>query len=107
MTNISPREQAVFQAIARGLTTEEVAGELYLSPHTVRTYVKTGMRKLGSRTRAHGVAVAIDRGLISSGGPGTTVLRDGPRAPLELRWSAGRTLGRSFWEHRTELASPM
>jgi DNA-binding NarL/FixJ family response regulator len=43
-----------------------VARELYLSPHTVRTYVQTGMRKLGSRTRAQGVAVAIDRGFISS-----------------------------------------
>jgi DNA-binding NarL/FixJ family response regulator len=66
MSHISNREQAVFQAIARGLTTEEVARELYLSPHTVRTYVKTGLRKLNGRTRAHGVAVAIDQGLISS-----------------------------------------
>ncbi|MEA2457844.1 MAG: hypothetical protein QOC95_816 [Thermoleophilaceae bacterium] len=66
MSGISSREQAVFQAIARGRTTDEVAHDLYLSPHTVRTYVQTGMRKLGSRTRAQGVAVAIERGLISS-----------------------------------------
>lgn len=58
----------MFQALARGRTTAEVAGELYLSPHTVRTYVQTGMRKLDSRTRAQGVAVAINRGLISSAG---------------------------------------
>jgi DNA-binding NarL/FixJ family response regulator len=68
MSGISNRERAVFQAIARGGTTAEVARELYLSPHTVRTYVQTGLRKLGSRTRAHGVAVAIHRGLISSAG---------------------------------------
>jgi DNA-binding NarL/FixJ family response regulator len=66
MSGISNRERAVFQAIARGRTTTEVASDLYISPHTVRTYVKTGLRKLDSRTRAHGVAVAIDRGLISS-----------------------------------------
>jgi LuxR family transcriptional regulator, regulator of acetate metabolism len=61
----------VFQALASGRTTAEVAHELYLSPHTVRTYVQTGMRKLGSRTRAQAVATAIDRGLIS-------IARDAP-----------------------------
>jgi two-component system response regulator DesR len=66
MSGFSAREQAVFQSIARGSTTNEVARELFLSPHTVRTYVATGLRKLDSRTRAHGVAVAIERGLISA-----------------------------------------
>ena len=61
----SSRERAVFQALARGRTTDEVARELYLSPHTVRTDVQTGLRKLGSRTRAGGVAAAIRRGLIA------------------------------------------
>ena len=65
MSEISEREQAVFQSLARGNSTDEVARELFLSPHSVRTYVQTGLRKLGSRTRAQGVAVAIDRGLIS------------------------------------------
>jgi two-component system response regulator DesR len=66
MQEITDREQAVFQALARGKTTDEVARDLYLSPHTVRTYVQTGLRKLGSRTRAQGVAIAIERGLISA-----------------------------------------
>jgi DNA-binding NarL/FixJ family response regulator len=66
MSGFSSREQAVFQSLARGHTTDEVAREMHLSPHTVRTYVATGLRKLDSRTRAHGVAVAINRGLISS-----------------------------------------
>jgi DNA-binding NarL/FixJ family response regulator len=66
MSGFSSREQAVFQSLARGRTTDEVAREMHLSPHTVRTYVRTGLRKLDSRTRAHGVAVAINRGLISS-----------------------------------------
>jgi DNA-binding CsgD family transcriptional regulator len=68
MSGISMREREVFQALARGRTTEEVAGELHISPHTVRTYVRSGLRKLDSRTRAHGVAVAMERGLIA--GPG-------------------------------------
>jgi len=66
MSGFSSRERAVFQSLARGRTTDEVAREMHLSPHTVRTYVRTGLRKLDSHTRAHGVAVAINRGLISS-----------------------------------------
>jgi len=66
MPGFSNREQAVFQALARGGTTIEVGRDLCISPHTVRTYVQTGLRKLDSRTRAQGVAVAINRGLISS-----------------------------------------
>lgn len=107
MSSISPRERAVFQAIAHGLTTDEVARELYLSPHTVRTYVKTGLRKLGSRTRAHGVAVAIDRGLISSGGPHTTLQPGIPPVSVEGRGASGRARGRWFWDHGAEFASPM
>jgi DNA-binding NarL/FixJ family response regulator len=66
MSGFSSRERAVFQALARGRTTDEVAQELYLSPHTVRSYVRSGLRKLNSRTRAGGVAAAIRHGLISS-----------------------------------------
>lgn len=65
MSGLTDRERDVFEALARGRTTEEAATELHLSPHTVRTYVRSGMRKLGSRTRAHGVAIAINRGLIA------------------------------------------
>jgi DNA-binding CsgD family transcriptional regulator len=66
MSVLTDRERDVFEALARGRTTEEVAAELHLSPHTVRTYVRSAMRKLGSRTRAQGVAIAMNRGLISA-----------------------------------------
>ena len=77
MSGFSAREQAVFQALARGSTTTDVARELFLSPHTVRTYVQSGLRKLDSRTRAQGVAVAIARGLITSSGEDTPLLKTG------------------------------
>ena len=62
--DLSLRERVVLTAIARGDSTDEVAGALGISPHTVRTYVKSSRRKLGARTRAHAVAIALAAGLI-------------------------------------------
>lgn len=56
---LSPRERRVATELARGASTEEIAAALYLSPHTVRTHIRNIQRKLGARTRAHAVAVAI------------------------------------------------
>ena len=43
-------------AIARGGSTAEIAAELFLSPHTVRDYVKTVFEKLGVSSRGELVA---------------------------------------------------
>ena len=61
---LSAKERLVFGALARGNTTEEIAEILVLSPHTVRTHIKNGMRKLEARTRAHAVAIALSDGVI-------------------------------------------
>ncbi len=61
---LSGKERRVLEEIARGGTTEEVAEVLVISPHTVRTHIKNGMRKLGARTRAHAVAIALSEGAI-------------------------------------------
>ena len=61
---LSERECEVLEQIARGLSIEDIAGNLYLSPHTVRTHIKNILRKLGARTRAHAVAMAISEDLI-------------------------------------------
>src|SRR5690606_360929 len=45
--SLTPRERDVLGAIARGGSTAEIAAELFLSPHTVRDYVKTVFEKLG------------------------------------------------------------
>jgi DNA-binding CsgD family transcriptional regulator len=49
----------VLAELARGSSTEEIGMTLEVSPHTVRTHVKNLMRKLGARTRAHAVAIAL------------------------------------------------
>jgi DNA-binding CsgD family transcriptional regulator len=53
---LTPREQQVTQLIARGATTAEIAASLYLSPHTVRDYVKTVFDKVRVSTRGELVA---------------------------------------------------
>jgi two-component system response regulator DesR len=61
---LSRRERSVLEQLATGNTTEEAAGELHLSPHTVRTHLKSAVRKLGARTRVHAVAIALAGGVI-------------------------------------------
>ena len=56
---LSGKERLVLAELARGNSTEEIGIVLKVSPHTVRTHVKNLMRKLGARTRAHAVAIAV------------------------------------------------
>jgi DNA-binding CsgD family transcriptional regulator len=53
---LTPREQQVISALARGLGTAEIAAELHLSTHTVRDHVKAVLAKLGASTRGELVA---------------------------------------------------
>ena len=64
---LSGRERLVLAELARGNSTEEIGLELGVSPHTVRTHVKNLMRKLGARTRAHAVAIALTEDAIELG----------------------------------------
>lgn len=54
--SLTPREREVLGAIARGGSTAEIAAELFLSPHTVRDYVKVVFEKLGVSSRGELVA---------------------------------------------------
>lgn len=53
---LSPREQDVVRAIARGCSTPEIAAELFLSAHTVRDYIKAVFDKVGVNSRGELVA---------------------------------------------------
>ena len=53
---LSPRERDVVRAIARGMSSADIAGELFLSPHTVRDYVKQVFEKVGVSSRGELVA---------------------------------------------------
>jgi DNA-binding NarL/FixJ family response regulator len=49
---LSAREQEVLTLIATGSTNKEIAGQLHLSPHTVKEHTSSIYRKLGVRNRA-------------------------------------------------------
>jgi DNA-binding CsgD family transcriptional regulator len=69
-SRLSGKELTVLGELARGSSTEEIAERMYVSPHTVRTHVKNGMRKLEARTRAHAVAIALSEGAITMAAEG-------------------------------------
>jgi len=61
---LSKREREILQKIANGATTKEVATELGISPHTVKTHLERIFEKLGANDRAQAVAIAIRTGLV-------------------------------------------
>ena len=62
---LSPREREILGLLSQGLSGEEAAKQLFLSSETVRTHVRNAMAKLGAATRAHAIALALQRGEIS------------------------------------------
>ncbi len=61
---LSQRERQVLGLLALGRDGPQIAAQLVLSPATVRTHVNNAMRKLGARTRAHAIALALRDGLV-------------------------------------------
>jgi DNA-binding CsgD family transcriptional regulator len=59
------REREVLGLLAAGATDEQIAEMLDLSPATVQTHVRNAKAKLGARTRAQAVAMALQHGMIS------------------------------------------
>jgi DNA-binding NarL/FixJ family response regulator len=64
---LTEREREVMALVAGGLTNEEIAERLYMSPATARTHVSRAMTKLGARDRAQLVVLAYESGLVRPG----------------------------------------
>jgi PAS domain S-box-containing protein len=61
---LTRREREVMTLLASGLQGNEIAERLALSPETVKSHVRNALAKLGRRTRAGGVAIALITGQI-------------------------------------------
>ncbi|MFF0411103.1 response regulator [Kitasatospora sp. NPDC004745] len=66
---LTAREREVMAMAATGLTNEEIAERMFVSPFTVRTHVHRAMAKLDARDRAQLVAIAYQSGLVPPGRP--------------------------------------
>jgi DNA-binding NarL/FixJ family response regulator len=69
LARLTDRERHVLTQVAGGLSNDEIAARLYLSPLTVKTHVSRIMTKLAVRDRAQLVVLAYESGLVT---PGTT-----------------------------------
>jgi DNA-binding NarL/FixJ family response regulator len=61
---LTQREREVLALVGRGMSNDEIAAELTLSPATARTHVSRAMVKLAARDRAQLVVVAYQTGLV-------------------------------------------
>jgi DNA-binding NarL/FixJ family response regulator len=69
--SLSKREREIMDLLAQGLTGEQVAEKLFLSPETIKTHIRNAMNKLEANTRVHAIAIALREGFLSapSGSP--------------------------------------
>ncbi|MCM0641575.1 response regulator transcription factor [Cellulomonas wangsupingiae] len=67
LAGLTERERDVLREIGRGLSNQEIAQTLYLSPATARTYVSRLLSKLHARDRSQLVVLAYETGLVRPG----------------------------------------
>ena len=68
LAGLTVREREVMGLVAEGLSNDEIAGRLFLSPLTSKTHVSRIMTKLDARDRAQLVVIAYESGLVTPGG---------------------------------------
>ena len=67
LERLTDREREVMAEVAAGLSNDEIAEKLFISPTTAKTHVSRAMIKLGARDRAQLVVYAYETGLVQPG----------------------------------------
>ncbi|MEY9871686.1 DNA-binding CsgD family transcriptional regulator [Streptacidiphilus sp. MAP12-33] len=79
------RERQIVRLVATGLSNDDIADDLQVSPHTVKTHTKRAMAKLHAHDRAQLVVIAYEKGLVqpshSAGPEAGSVTWDGRGSP--------------------------
>jgi DNA-binding NarL/FixJ family response regulator len=66
---LTEREREIVGLVAHGLSNDDIAERLFVSPLTAKTHVNRAMAKLGARDRAQLVVLAYQSGLVRAGDP--------------------------------------
>ncbi|MER5737179.1 response regulator transcription factor [Streptomyces sp. NPDC002262] len=64
---VTDREREVLTLVGRGLSNQEIAGELFISPATAKAHVARLLARLAARDRIHLVILAYEFGLVTPG----------------------------------------
>lgn len=67
LTGLTEREREVVTLVGAGLSNDEIAARLVVSPATAKTHVSRAMVKIGARDRAQLVVFAYEAGLVRPG----------------------------------------
>jgi len=67
LSSLTDREREVMALVGAGLSNDEIAETLVVSPATAKTHVSRAMIKLGARDRAQLVVIAYESGLVRPG----------------------------------------
>ncbi|AGM05568.1 response regulator [Amycolatopsis keratiniphila] len=67
LPELTNREREAVVLVARGLSNDEIAGHMVISPSTAKTHVNRAMTKLHARDRAQLVVLAYESGLVAPG----------------------------------------
>jgi DNA-binding NarL/FixJ family response regulator len=68
LASLTARELEVVTLVASGLSNDEIAERLFITPLTAKTHVNRAMAKLDARDRAQLVVLAYQSGLVRAGG---------------------------------------
>jgi len=67
LDTLTEREHEILSLVAQGLSNDEIASKLFISPATAKTHVSRVMMKLHARDRAQLVVMAYESGLVIPG----------------------------------------
>ena len=63
---LTEREQTILAAVAAGMTTAAISGQLWVSGHTIKFHLTNIYRKIGVSNRAEAVRYALENGFAST-----------------------------------------
>jgi DNA-binding NarL/FixJ family response regulator len=63
-SDITPRERAVLELLAQGMSTVDIARRFDLAEKTIRIHIGNLLEKLGARDRTQALVIALQRGII-------------------------------------------